>query len=48
MRDLFVAIHTNFAWGSLCKGLINKCNRTIGMIKRSEIYLHRGGDLLQL
>ena len=35
MRDLGVLINTNLPWGTHCKGLINKCNRTMGMIKRT-------------
>ena len=35
MRDLGVLINTNLTWGTHCRGLINKCNRTIGMIKRA-------------
>ena len=35
MRDLGVTININLAWGSHCRGLINKCNRTMGMIKRA-------------
>ena len=35
MRDLGVMLNTNLAWGTHCRGLINKCNRAIGMIKRA-------------
>ena len=35
MRDLGVLINTNLTWGTHCRGLINKCNRTMGMIKRA-------------
>ena len=35
MRDLGVATNTNLALGSHCKGLINTCDRTMGMIKRT-------------
>ena len=35
MRDLGVLINTNLTWGTHCRGLINKCNRTIRMIKRA-------------
>ena len=35
MRDLGVMINTNIAWSTHCRGLINKCNRTMGMIKRA-------------
>ena len=35
MRDLGVLIHTNLTWGPHCRGLNNKCNRTMGMIKRA-------------
>ena len=35
MRDLGVTIITNLTWGLHCRGLINTCNRTMGMIKRA-------------
>ena len=35
MRDLGVLINTNLTWGTHCRGLINKCNRTMDMIKRA-------------
>ena len=35
MRDLGVLINNNLTWGTHCRGLINKCNRTMGMIKRA-------------
>ena len=35
MRDLGVLINTNLTWGTHCRGLNNKCNRTMGMIKRA-------------
>ena len=35
MRDLGVLINTNLTWGTHCRGLINKCNRAMGMIKRA-------------
>ena len=35
MRDLGVLINNNLTWGTHCMGLINKCNRTMGMIKRA-------------
>ena len=35
MRDLGVLINTNLTWGKHCRGLINKCNITMGMIKRA-------------
>ena len=35
MGDLGVLINTNLTWGTHCRGLINKCNRTMGMIKRA-------------
>ena len=35
MRDLCVLINTNLTWGTHSRGLINKCNRTMGMIKRA-------------
>ena len=35
MRDLRVLINTNLTWDTHCRGLINKCNRTMGMIKRA-------------
>ena len=35
MRNLEVMINTNLAWNTHCRGLINKCNRTMGMIKRA-------------
>ena len=34
MRDLGVLISTNLTWGTHCRGLNNKCNKTMGMIKR--------------
>ena len=33
MRDLGVLVNTNLTWGTHSRGLINKCNRTMGMIK---------------
>ena len=35
MRDLGVLINTNLTWGTHCRGLINKCNRNMGLIKRA-------------
>ena len=35
MRDLVVLIKNNRTWGTHCRGLINKWNRTMGMIKRA-------------
>ena len=35
MGDLGVLIYTNLTWGTHCRGLIDKCNRTMGMIKRA-------------
>ena len=35
MRDLGVLINTNLTWGTHCRGVINKCNRTMGMIKQA-------------
>ena len=35
MRDLGVLINTYFTWGTHCRGLNNKCNITMGMIKRA-------------
>ena len=35
MRDLGVLINTKHVWGTHCRGLINKCYRTMGMIKRA-------------
>ena len=35
MRELGVLINTNLTWGTHCKGLITKCNRTMSMIKRA-------------
>ena len=38
MRDLGVLINTNLTWGTHCRGLINKCNRAMGMIKRAVAF----------
>ena len=35
MRDSGVLINNNLTWGTYCRGLINKCNRTMGMNKRA-------------
>ena len=35
MRDLGVKITINLKWGRHAGGLINKCNRTMGMIGRA-------------
>ena len=38
MRNLGVMINTNLAWGTHCRGFINKCIKTMGMIKRAVCF----------
>ena len=38
MRDLGVLMNTNLTWGTHCRGFIDKCNRTMGMIKRAVCF----------